>query len=70
MKINKNCLFFFLKNVNVSDCSQSRQKVVTVQKKKQKQKHVMRKQIFCQNLYSVVSDQVRHKPGCTATEDR
>ena len=48
-----------------------RQKVVTVQKKKQKKKkHVMRKQIFCQNLYSVVSDQVRHKPGCTATEDR
>ena len=31
-------------------------------------KHVMRKQIFCQNLYSVVSNQVRHKPGCRATE--
>ena len=29
----------------------------------------MRKQIFCQNLYSVVSNQVRHKPGCRATED-
>ena len=25
--------------------------------------HVMRKSVF------VVSDQVRHKPGCTATED-